>query len=148
MAAEIPILANNTSFVASIVREAGSGLIADFSNKKSLLKAITELRSNGVARREMGSAGKFFHEKKFNWQNASADLYEALENLILQPSKRVEISTVSLSELIEESNSLKCAQAVDVLERKFLRSLMPFWLALPLRIRDPIAPILKRILGV
>ncbi|GKT21342.1 glycosyltransferase [Acidovorax sp. SUPP3334] len=148
MAAEIPILANNTSFVANVIREAKSGLVVDFSNKKSLLNAIAEFGSDGVARREMGKAGKLFHEKKFNWQNASANLYEALDNLILKPTKRVEIFTASLSGSIEESNKVKCVQAVEVLERKFLRSLMPFWLALPLRVRDPVAPILKRILGV
>ncbi len=152
MAAEIPILANKTSFVASVIHDSKSGLVVDFSNKKLLLEAIAEFCSNADARQVMGHAGKLFYEKKYNWQCVSSHLYEALNNLVLQPTKQVEISIDSQNksneELNEELDGVKSVQVVDKMESKFFRVLMPFWLAIPLRVREPIAPILKKILGV
>lgn len=75
MAAELPILANRTSFVNAIVRAAGCGKVIDFGHESLLVSTINELAANADSRYDFGRRGYNYFMKEFNWNFVSQKFY-------------------------------------------------------------------------
>jgi glycosyltransferase involved in cell wall biosynthesis len=82
MAAGLPILANNTSFVSEIIEKANCGIVTNFSDKDGFILEINKLTSGVMLREKYGSNGRMFFEKYFNWEALSQDFVVQLERLV------------------------------------------------------------------
>ena len=82
MAAGLPILANQTSFVGDIVRAAGCGKTFDFSRTSLLVSNINDLAANPDIRYDLGRRGYNYFLKEFNWNIASLEFYQEIEGRI------------------------------------------------------------------
>jgi glycosyltransferase involved in cell wall biosynthesis len=78
MAAGLPILANATDFVATTVRAAGCGLVADFSRRDQLVRAVAQLCDAPERRDAWAAAGRGYFLERFNWNEASRGMYRFL----------------------------------------------------------------------
>jgi glycosyltransferase involved in cell wall biosynthesis len=89
MAARLPILANNTQFITSILKQADAGVSVDFSNLACLIEAIAEFIADPAKRIAMGENGYTFATQNFHWEKVSATFYEQLASLIIdkEPSE-------------------------------------------------------------
>lgn len=81
MAAGLPVLANDTSFVGELVRAAGVGLVADFSRRAVLVEAVNRLASDAQARLEYAHRSRQYFASTFHWEAVSAHFYGALAEL-------------------------------------------------------------------
>jgi glycosyltransferase involved in cell wall biosynthesis len=81
MAAGIPILANDTEFVARLIAAAECGIVCNFSRRDHLIKAVATLCTSKAELVAMGSRGQEFFRTSFNWEAVSRTMYASLENL-------------------------------------------------------------------
>lgn len=81
MAAGLPILANDTEFVAQTVRAAGCGMVVDFSRREQLLRAVARFCADPDERGRWGAAGREFFRRDFNWDINARPLYQELHSL-------------------------------------------------------------------
>ena len=92
MAAGLPILANRTSFVESLVLEADCGQVINFNNPEAIATAVASLVEDAALRETLGRAGRRYFQEKFNWDIVSAPLYNALDRLTEKnASKKLQI---------------------------------------------------------
>ncbi len=82
MAAGLPILANNTSFVREIVEDSEAGFVIDFSNPQEIKRLVLWFVDNPVLRLEMGRKAFVYFENEFNWNKVSTPMYTAIESLV------------------------------------------------------------------
>jgi hypothetical protein len=68
MAAGLPILANQTEFVAETIKDAVCGVVIDFSKPGAIADAVAALAKDGALRRRLGDRGRAAFEQKFNWE--------------------------------------------------------------------------------
>lgn len=80
MAAGLPILANETSFVATTITAAGCGKIVSFARRSDLLNKIAVLTRNPDLRSRLGRAGRDYFSHHFNWNVVSQNFYENLDS--------------------------------------------------------------------
>lgn len=144
MAAGIPILANDTSFVREVVTRGQCGLVVNFSRTHDLVLAVNKLTVDKELRQQLATAGHKYHLTTFNWQKVSQNFYRALQTatsgqqtfLSLYPTQKecyyqqqpqsmalVLASKLSLTVL---SNNPASSRAEMI--KKYLR---PFWRRLP-----------------
>jgi glycosyltransferase involved in cell wall biosynthesis len=81
MAAGIPIFANQTQYVQSILQESQSGWVCDFTKAEEFYSIISSICDNPEILPEMGRSARKFHETNFNWQKLSEQFYESLDQL-------------------------------------------------------------------
>ena len=98
MAAGLPILANRTSFVETIVRKAECGEVIDFRDTIGLVAAVDRITNSVVDRARWGQNGHTYFRKEFHWEAVSREFYESLTRLI---------SNQPLSKMIESKGSLR-----------------------------------------
>ena len=67
MASEIPIIVNENTPMADIVKKEKCGIIIPFKNKKALKKAISLIKNDGILRKKLGYNGRKAYENKYNW---------------------------------------------------------------------------------
>ena len=79
MAAWVPIIANNTEFVASVVTDAQCGNVCDFADSKALLSAINQFTNDPSLREKYGSNGHEYFVGRYNWSAVSKDFYDAIQ---------------------------------------------------------------------
>jgi glycosyltransferase involved in cell wall biosynthesis len=82
MAAGLPILANNTSFVRQIIESSKTGLVVDFAKPHEIIKAVSWFLNNPEARRNMGQKAEFHFKNEFNWNKVSEYMYKVIEILV------------------------------------------------------------------
>jgi glycosyltransferase involved in cell wall biosynthesis len=82
MAAGLPILANNTDYVSSIVAASGAGIVINFAHKKQLIEAVERFIAEPELRVTLGRAGNDYFHTHFNWDVQSKSFYEALQKMI------------------------------------------------------------------
>lgn len=82
MAAGLPILANNTSFVRQIIESSKTGLVVDFGKPHEITKAVSWFLNNPEARRDMGQKAVLHFKNEFNWNKVSEPMYKVLEDLV------------------------------------------------------------------
>lgn len=95
LAAGLPILANGTDFVRSIVAESESGLCVDFTDERALVDAINELAGNDARRRVMADNATKYFSHEFNWDIVSAGVVDSIKTLVGQ--ERTSASELDLS---------------------------------------------------
>lgn len=75
MAAGLPILANQTDYVAYIVDSARCGSVVDFQRPHELAAVVDALTSDAGQRERLGDAAQAFFRTEFNWDIAARPLY-------------------------------------------------------------------------
>lgn len=84
MAAERPILASfdEDSELCKLIKEVGCGVVADAKSKDELIKAIKELKSNDVERRQEGLRGKKYLMEYQNKDKCVSRYVETLRSVV------------------------------------------------------------------
>ncbi|WP_422022679.1 glycosyltransferase [Pyruvatibacter mobilis] len=81
LCAGLPVLANRTEYVAEIVSAADCGLVVDFTNKERLQEAV-EVLCDEELRKKYSTHARSYFESSFNWEAASAPIYDALSSAL------------------------------------------------------------------
>ncbi|MEJ8835230.1 glycosyltransferase family 4 protein [Ramlibacter sp. AN1133] len=82
MAAGLPILANDTSFVREVVQASGAGLVVDFSDADALAAAVDRLAADAPLRQRHALQARRHFDGSFHWEALSAHFYEEVSNLL------------------------------------------------------------------
>jgi glycosyltransferase involved in cell wall biosynthesis len=80
-AAGMPILANDTQFVAYVVKASGAGIVTDFSDIDKLVLAIKKICSDKRQICIFAENAKNYFFQNFNWQQQSGELYRMIVDL-------------------------------------------------------------------
>lgn len=88
MAAGLPILANNTQFVADIVQRGACGVVVDFNDTPALVSAVSKLATNDAERQTLGANARRSFETFFNW-DAYAHTLDAAAGSPQYPKQRL-----------------------------------------------------------
>jgi glycosyltransferase involved in cell wall biosynthesis len=67
MASGIPIIVNDDTPMANIVKEENCGLIVPFENNNALKQAILSIKNNQALQKKLGNNGRNAYKKKYNW---------------------------------------------------------------------------------
>ena len=81
MAAGIPILANKTQYVQTVLEESQAGWLCDFNKADDFYSIISLIINNPDILIETGHRARQFHETNFNWQKLSDKFYDSLDQL-------------------------------------------------------------------
>lgn len=84
MAAKIPIIVNENTSMADIVKNENCGLIIPYGDKTSLKNSITLLKDNPTLKKRLGENGRRAYEKKYSWsimENKLVNIYNQVLNL-------------------------------------------------------------------
>lgn len=111
MAAGIPILANDTSYVRHILEQSGGGLVVDFKSRERFVAVVASLTEDPSLRKRLRQAGRAYFESTFHWEALAPDFYQALIDatqwadaaLLVQYSKSRSESYLVLSEVAREA---------------------------------------------
>jgi glycosyltransferase involved in cell wall biosynthesis len=76
----VPVVVSSGAGVAEVVREAGSGLVAD-PNPQALAEAIRALAEDAEAARAMGEAGRRAATERYGWGAVASRMVEAYRGL-------------------------------------------------------------------
>lgn len=76
----VPVVVSSGAGVAQVVREAGSGLVAD-PMAHSLAEAIAKLEADPVAARAMGEAGRRAAAERYGWRAVAGQMIDAYRTL-------------------------------------------------------------------
>lgn len=90
MASEIPIIVNENTPMADIVKKEKCGMIIPFKNKKALKKAISLIKNDSILRKKMGSNGRKAYENKYNWTIMEKRLINVYDQILNLKDGRVE----------------------------------------------------------
>ncbi len=82
MAAGLPLLANDTNFVAQVVHASGAGVVVDFGRAEGLVAAVARLVADPDWRADLGSRAAAYHREVFHWERVAAPMYQALQDLV------------------------------------------------------------------
>lgn len=92
LAAGLPLLANNTRFVGSIIADAQCGVITDFGRTDLLIEKIRWITSHDAERKVMAVKAEAYYREKFNWESVSSEMYRKIRNLVCdQPLKQLTV---------------------------------------------------------
>ena len=78
-----PIIVNDDTSMANIVREEKCGLIVPYGDVKTIKEAIIKLQNNPSLREELGENGRKAYDRKYSWTIMEKRLvltYETLRN--------------------------------------------------------------------
>ncbi|MGO9387058.1 MAG: glycosyltransferase family 4 protein [Methanobacterium sp.] len=67
MASGIPIIVNDNTPMANIVKEENCGLIVPFENSNALREAILRIKNNQTLKQKLGDNGQIAYNNKYNW---------------------------------------------------------------------------------
>lgn len=81
MAAGIPVLANDLTFVRSILETGQCGLAIDFTNRRRFVHTVNRLVDEHAWRQQMGARGRAYFLSQFNWDVMSVDFYQRVISL-------------------------------------------------------------------
>ncbi|MGB9940829.1 glycosyltransferase family 4 protein [Methanosarcina sp.] len=81
MMCSTPIIVNEETSMAEIVKQDNCGLIVPYSNHNLLKKSILKLKDNPELCLKMGENGRKAFEREYNWQVMSRKLIESYNNI-------------------------------------------------------------------
>ncbi|TMS41195.1 MAG: DUF1972 domain-containing protein [Methanobacterium sp.] len=84
MASGTPIIVNENTPMADIVRKEKCGIIIPYKNKNALKKAISLIKNDMNLQKEMGNNGRNAYKNKYNWaimEERLMNVYDQLLNL-------------------------------------------------------------------
>ncbi len=67
MASGIPIIVNDDTPMANIVKDENCGLIVRFENNKALKQAIISIKNDQALQQKLGNNGRKAYTNKYNW---------------------------------------------------------------------------------
>lgn len=67
MASKIPIIVNENTSMANIVRKEKCGIIIPYGNEEALIWAITRLKDDPSLQKQLGDNGRKAYENRYNW---------------------------------------------------------------------------------
>ncbi|MBP9787892.1 MAG: glycosyltransferase [Acinetobacter sp.] len=141
MAAGLPILANNTSFVKKIIEDSKAGFVIDFSNPHEIKKIVLWFIDNPDLRLEMGRKGVAYFENKFNWNQVSKCMYAAIESLVSNmPVEALRVFPRGAQQNLYSSVLIKTISIPKISLYPFLRLIQKVWKLLPNDFRLKFAP--------
>jgi glycosyltransferase involved in cell wall biosynthesis len=82
MAAGLPIVANETEFVKSVILDSGAGTTVDFKDQPAFAAVINGLIDDPRRIAEMSRRAYRYFNQKFNWEAASTELYGKLNEAV------------------------------------------------------------------
>jgi hypothetical protein len=82
MAAGLPIVANDTEFVKSVLLDSGAGTTVDFKDRQAFASVIDGLIDDPGRIAEMSRRAYRYFDEKFNWEAASTELYAKLHSAL------------------------------------------------------------------
>jgi len=153
MAAGLPILGNNTSFVKAVVEKAQVGLICDFSRQTEIVSAVSHFVENHALASVYAARAKYFFNNEFNWLNLSTPFYDRIFLLtkkndlnMLRFYPALELAPQYLP--IKKDLRYRMISQVDVGAELFglVYVMRRLWRLLPLEIRLRAKPFLLRLL--
>lgn len=68
MASKIPIIVNENTSMADIVRKEKCGIIIPYRNEEALMWAISRLKDDNSLQQRLGDNGRKAYENKYNWK--------------------------------------------------------------------------------
>jgi len=89
MAAWVPIIANSTEFVASVVTDAQCGYVRDFTDSETLIETIDQLTNDPSLREQYGRNGHEYFVSRYNWREVSKDFYAAIQEKAVETDEFV-----------------------------------------------------------
>ena len=141
MAAKLPILANETQFIKSILIQSDAGISVDFTNPKNLAEAVTVFIEESDKRIKMGEKGFQFVINSFNWETVSVTFYEQVIQLTTEkkPEKFAIFSTIDDS---NDLNQFQMHQFITYGKLIVIRSNLFLWRTIiPKRIKKHLFPL-------
>ena len=119
MAAGLPILANATTFVKSVIEELRSGIVADFSRRKDLIASVARLLEDREARKSMGRRGNEYFRNSFHWEKRSRAFYRELETATFdQPEQAFELFPTASQEALYNKKIVSLKSQAKVAARR------------------------------
>jgi len=140
MAAGIAVLANNTKYVESIVRNSNIGKVLDFNCQEDLAEAISSMTTDHNMRSQYAQNSYNYFISSFNWDKLSEPFYTKLEKL-LATQKRAEVGSSSAvvlgRKLVKNSQKVNCqAPEMTAVTNMLARLGLLIWLRLPNSIKS------------
>ena len=166
MAAGLPILANNTSFVREIVEDSRSGIVTDFSRAQNVANTVSWFVENQQQRMEMGENSAAYFNNTFNWNQVSKSMYSEITRLVTGASaKPLRIFPLQVERMMylnqegqleirgeiqaEVQPQLKLTPSAPIESRPKLTMLQRIWRILPVSFRYRFgARILRRLRSI
>lgn len=146
MAASLPILANNTSFVSSIVKRSQCGVVVDFSREGEIAEAVNLFANNSDLRVEMAEKANQFFLHEFHWEYVSQPMYDAMINLVKNNHKKALRVFPGIKKPSLYSQKQLMPELIETKKSAIFSYLYGYWLRLPVSVRKILKPIFKRIL--
>ena len=84
MASEIPIIVNENTSMANIVKDENCGVIIPFRNKKALKDSISCLKEDRNLQQKLGNNGRKAYENKYKWtimEERLIDIYNQISDV-------------------------------------------------------------------
>lgn len=167
MAAGLPILANRTAFVASVLSDASCGSTVNFEDSNALVEAVNRLVLDVKARRELGLRAHAYFCSTFHWEKLSQDFYTRLQGLVDDriPVQLAEGESPAIAFQEEPASQLEEDKSRALVFYGLCPKEMPrdayyvqqsslfwcsgrrLWRLLPLRARNYLSPSLKKLLN-
>ena len=145
MAAGLPILANNTSFVRQIIESSETGLVVDFGKAHEITKAVSWFLSNPEARRDMGQKAVLHFKNEFNWNKVSEPMYKVIEDLVADSHvSALRIFPERIQQRLYFPISLYLASMRAVVLKLPLKFMQMVWRLLPVGFQRKFGPKLRR----
>lgn len=147
MAAGLPILANKTQYVESVINQAQCGLVVDFAERDQLVCRVRWLIENPADRKIMTDKAVHFFNQHFNWQKQSASFYEDVGSLI---SNAKEQPMIWIEPPIDVPFIIKLPRTIPEVGPLSVRYryLKHFWHLLPVGLRHKTGPKIEKWLHV
>ena len=82
MAAGLPLLANDTSYVRTVVSKSKCGLVVDFGREGALVAAVNTLVESHQTRQTMAKAAFIYFDTIFNWEMVSRAMYGNILSMV------------------------------------------------------------------
>jgi len=152
MAAGMPILANNTSFVRHILEDAQAGLVTDFSKAANIAAAVSWFIDNPRLRQIMGKRANRYFRESFNWNVVSAPMYERLSTLVgvtapsrfelFEPTQTAPFYTNKPHTRMQERQQV-IAPPLKIEQTRIWTLARRLWWRLPQRARRYLAPLVN-----
>ncbi len=139
MAAGMPLLANDTSFVREVVTASCAGLVVDFRNQDALVAAVDRLTGDTVLRAEQAQAARDHFTRSFHWEVVSLDLYRELLRLThTSPQRPLEFYGVECG--LGDNSGLRSSRYEGPQRARWLAI---FWRLTPESVRRLIRPAVR-----
>lgn len=92
MAGKLPILANHTNFIKTILDKSGSGVVVDFNHTQKVVDAVAFFINEPLLCQKMGEKAYDYVIHHFHWEKVSALFYSKIDALVLdKKDKQVEM---------------------------------------------------------